>query len=162
MRGKFTKKHLPVDDEELIPNEIITYEIVNILDMDILKELANNIEKLQVLRQTDTVSKDDSRQFILSSMDTLNSFINEMAKGACCCIKYRYFRLKPEIEESLGLMTIVSREQHDRPLEAIYNCQCTVCQTVFICNQSEVRFGTGYYWRRKNNENYLPKINSSV
>lgn len=81
-------------------------------------------------------------------MDTLNSFITEISKSAYRCSKYRYFRLKPEIEESLGLVTILNREQHDRPLEATYKCQCTVCQTIFVCTQSEVRFGVRYYWRR--------------
>lgn len=121
---------------------------MNISEMDILKELAKNSEKFQVLRQTEAWPKDSSRQFVLSSMDTLNSFITGIAKGACRCLKYKYFRLKPELEEDLGLVTILSRQQHDRPLEATYKCQCTICQTIFTCTQSEARFGVGYYWRR--------------
>lgn len=78
-------KNKTFDDKVLIPSEINAYEIMNISDMSILKEIAKHIDKFEVLKKTETWPKDSSRQYILGSMDKLKTFLNDIAEGVCRC-----------------------------------------------------------------------------
>ena len=136
-------------DKEIIPKEIKTYEIMSISELELLREIAKYRNKFEVLRQTETWSNDGVRQLMLRSMDQFITFLKYIDNGACRCIKYQYIKLDPEKEESLGLVNILKKVQHERPFEASYQCECTICHTTFICHSGEERFGIGYSWRRK-------------
>ncbi|MGP4734616.1 MULTISPECIES: hypothetical protein [unclassified Psychrobacter] len=142
-------KNKTFDDKVLIPSEINTYEIMNISDMSILKEIVKHIDKFEALKKTETWPEDSSRQYILGSMDKLNTFLNDIAEGVCRCSKYRYVKPTPEGQESLGLIEILQKVQHVSYPETDYECRCTLCQTVYVCHAHEVRFGIGHYWLKK-------------
>ena len=137
------------EEKEIIPNEIEVHEILSISDMHILKELAKNREKFQILRRTETWQNNGVRQLVLRKMDELVTFLRYIENGDCRCIKYQFIKPDPEKEESLGLVKILKKVQHDRFFEISYECECTICHTIFICHSAEERFHIGYYWRRK-------------
>ena len=135
-------------DEIIIPEDINSYQIINISDMNVLKELAKNRDKFLILSKTDTWKKNDSRQYILGSMDRLNSFLKEIYDGGCRCTKYRYVSPDPEGQESVGLIEILVRKEYRPYFEIFYKCRCTLCRTLFDCQAYEVRFGRGHSWIR--------------
>jgi len=136
-------------DKEIISSEIKDYEIMNIPDMSVLRGIAKYRDKFEVLRQTETWSNNGVRQLVLGSMDKFITFLKYIDNGACRCIKYQYIKPDPEKAESLGLVNLLVKVQHERPFEASYECKCTICRTIFICHSGEERFGIGYSWRRK-------------
>ena len=135
-------------DKTIIPEDINSYQIINISDMNILKELAENRDKFLILTKTDTWQKNDSRQYVLGSTDKLNSFLKEIYEGGCRCTKYRYVSADPEIEESSGLIEILDKKEYRPYFEILYKCRCTLCHTLFDCHAYEVRFGRGHSWSR--------------
>ena len=94
------------EEQEIIPSEIKVHEILSISDMHLLKELAKNREKFQILRRNETWQNNGVRQLVLRKMDELVTFLRYIENGDCRCIKYQFIKPDPEKEESLGLVKI--------------------------------------------------------
>lgn len=142
-------KNKSFGDKVLIPSEINDFEIMNISELKLLREIAKYRDKFEVLRKNEVWPKNSVRQLVLRSMDELATFLKYIDNGDCRCIKYQFVKPDPEKEESLGLVNVLEKEQYDTPFEARYKCECTICRTLFICHSREEKFGIGYYWRRK-------------
>lgn len=140
------------DQTLLVPNDVSPFEIFGISDIEFLRKLAAQRSAFAFLSNTETWRHDQNRQFLLGLMDGLNAFLEEIANGACRCIKYKYkSSCDPEIEEQAGLITISEKSVDGYFFR--YECVCTTCSSIFSVDQQEERFGHSNLWRRKSPRN---------
>ncbi len=132
----------------LVPNEVSPYEIFNIQDIEVLRQIARHRSKFVFLTKTETWELNSSRQFILGSMDRLCAFLEEVANGGCRCLKYRYISCDPDAEAAKGLVAITEKE--DDQYSSHYRCVCVACNSCFSVSQQEERFGYSNIWTLRN------------
>ena len=132
----------------LVPNEVIPFEIFNIQDVEVLRELARHRAKFAFLTKTETWEPNSNRQFILGTMDRLCAFLEEVANGGCRCLKYRYISCDPDAEAAKGLVVITEKE--DDQYFSHYQCICVACNSCFSVSQQEERFGRSNIWLPRN------------
>ena len=142
-------KNGTLDKKPLIPDDINSFEIMNITDMTVLRELAKHQEKFQFLSETETWEKNENRQYKLGSMDRLNFFLKEIANGACRCLRYKQDNVSPESQADLGLIHILEKIEGNYTFEVKYECQCTACGIIYDCFSQKARFGISYSWIKK-------------
>jgi hypothetical protein len=136
------------DQTLIVPSDVNPSEIFSISDIEFLRKLAAVRSAFAFLSNTETWKHDQNRQFLLGLMDRLNAFLEEIANGACRCIKYKYkSSCDPDHEERAGVITI-SEKRLDGPFFC-YECVCTTCNTHFSVTQQEERFVYTNLWRRK-------------
>ena len=80
-------------------------------------------------------------------MSVLISFLKQIAKGECRCLKYKYTHSWPETEEYQKLIEITSI--NDKNIDVIYECKCTLCNASFSVVKYEERFGHRHSWSKR-------------
>jgi len=119
----------------------LSYQILNIEDLETLRDLAKYFVKAEDEIRSEHGSND--------SVNRISSFLHPIFSGACRCTKYNICTYFPYSEAKKGLVEILSNESNKATYESRIMCECVLCHTQFNVHEYEAGFGRRPEWAKK-------------
>jgi len=126
----------------------ISYSLLNISDVNMLKQLAENRYQIKPFLAPSYWSSDEKKGAILRSIDRIIRFLDAVSATGCRCAKYTQASYFVHGEAKQGVVEILSNDSDPKTWESKITCKCIACRQQYFVREFEAGFGRRSEWKK--------------